>query len=196
MLALPPAPTPARPRMQLVATGLVCAAGAMLMAMLVGAYLWFRSESGGTTATWVPEGVATPMVAATTLLFTMIGLCVLAQWAVYAIARDDRTHTLQALGLTFVFGVAAVNAQTYLWRESGITIRTDETAYAVTVLSLTGTWVALAVAGLVYTLVMAFRSLGGRTSAKDVEGIAALAMYWYFVAAAFAAVWYVVYILK
>jgi heme/copper-type cytochrome/quinol oxidase subunit 3 len=53
---------------------------------------------------------------------------------------------------------------------------------------------ALVVAGLVFTVVTAFRLLGGRES--DQEIVAAHALYWYVLTAAFSAVWLIVYVSK
>lgn len=196
MLALPHAPAPSRPRMQLVATSLVIAAGSMVMGVLIGVSLHFRSEAGGATADWLPDGVNPPQVAATTMLVTVGAAVVLAQWAVYAMARDDRTHAYQALGLCALFGIAAFNAQVYVWRWMGFSPATDETPYALATVTLTGVWAAFLVGGVLYLLVTVFRSLGGRYGSKDAEGVAAVALYWYFLAASAFPVWYVVYILK
>ena len=54
--------------------------------------------------------------------------------------------------------------------------------------------VALVLVGVVYTVVAALRFIAGRT--KDRETIAGLALYWYFLAAATSAVWFVVYVTK
>jgi heme/copper-type cytochrome/quinol oxidase subunit 3 len=60
--------------------------------------------------------------------------------------------------------------------------------------AITGTVIALVVIGMVFTAVTAFRFLGGRLDEREL--VAAHALYWYFVAAAFAAVWFVVYVTK
>ena len=52
----------------------------------------------------------------------------------------------------------------------------------------------LVIAGLVYTAVAAFRYLGRGRS--EVAIVSALALYWYFLAAAFTALWFVVYVQK
>ena len=60
--------------------------------------------------------------------------------------------------------------------------------------AITGTMLALVIIGLVFTGVTAFRSLGGRSG--ELELVSAHAMYWYFVAAAFSGVWFLVYVTK
>jgi cytochrome c oxidase subunit 3 len=60
--------------------------------------------------------------------------------------------------------------------------------------ALTGTFVFLMIGGIAFSLVTVFRYLGGRT--RDREIVAAHAMYWYFMAMVFAALWFVVYVVK
>jgi cytochrome c oxidase subunit 3 len=60
--------------------------------------------------------------------------------------------------------------------------------------AITGTMTLLLVVGIVFTAVAAFRFLGGRT--KELEVVSASALYWYFLTAAFTAVWFVVYVQK
>jgi heme/copper-type cytochrome/quinol oxidase subunit 3 len=52
------------------------------------------------------------------------------------------------------------------------------------------------VVGMLFAAVMAFRSLGGRYSARDTEGLSSLAMFWYVLTAVFVSLWYIVYVLK
>lgn len=194
MLALPPAPSPARPRTLLVATALVCVAGTMLFAGMLGVYLSLRDAAGGTTADWLPKGVEIPDVAVNVMLITMLGGCVMAQWAVHAIARDNRRDAIIALGVLALFGLAVVNAQVYVYNTMGLDIRAD--GYNTLVYAITGTFLVALLFGILLAALMAFRELGGRYSAKDHDGIASLALYWYFLTVAFAGVWYVIYILE
>ena len=60
--------------------------------------------------------------------------------------------------------------------------------------AITGTMLALVIIGLVFTGVTAFRVLGGRSG--ELELVSSHAMYWYFVAAAFSGVWFLVYVTK
>jgi hypothetical protein len=46
----------------------------------------------------------------------------------------------------------------------------------------------------VFSAVAAFRALGGRL--RETEVLSAHALYWYFVAVAYSAVWFVVYVTK
>jgi cytochrome c oxidase subunit 3 len=194
MLALPPAPAPARPRQKLIATSLVVTGGVALFAGLLGVYLNLRDAAGGTTKAWVPKGVVMSNQAPTLMLVTMVGASVVAQWAVYAAARDIRRDLGAATALLVVFGFAVVNAQAYMWKNMHISI--DKQGFAVLVFTITGTFVVALLAGIVFALLEAFRGLGGRASSTRHEGISAMALYWHFLTVAFAAVWFVIYINK
>ena len=50
------------------------------------------------------------------------------------------------------------------------------------------------IGGIVFSVVTAFRYLGGRTREREI--VAAHALYWYFTGAVFAALWFVVYVTK
>lgn len=194
MLALPPAPAPARPRMMFVGTALACAAAAMMIAGMLALHVHLRDEAGGTTARWLPEGVKIPGVATNMLLITMVLVSVCAQIAAYSIKRDNRSDTYIFLGAAGLLGLAAVNAQAYIWRYSNIELL--DGPYAILTFTISGAAVAAVLAGVVFTILVAFRALGGRYSSKDTEGVAALALYWHFATAAIAAVWYVLYVVK
>jgi cytochrome c oxidase subunit 3 len=60
--------------------------------------------------------------------------------------------------------------------------------------AVTGTFLVLMIIGVVFSLVTVFRYLGGRT--KDREIVTAHAIYWYFVGAAYVALWFAVYVTK
>ena len=69
-----------------------------------------------------------------------------------------------------------------------------DSIYASMFYAVTGTMTGLVVAGLVFTVVTAFRLLGGRET--DQEIVAAHALYWYVLTVAFSALWLIVYVSK
>jgi cytochrome c oxidase subunit 3 len=193
-LALPPAPSPPRPRMLLVGTAFVCAAAAMLFMGMLAVWVNLRDAAGGTTAKWLPKGVVITMMAPNMMLLIMVGASVMVQWAVYAMARDDRRNTGVAISLVVVFGIAVLNAQAYIYQQLKLGI--GKNGYSNLFYAVTGSFVAALIAGLVMAVVVVFRAFGGRYSSKRHEGISALALYWHFLTIAFSAVWYVVYVVK
>lgn len=190
-LELPPAADPAPRRQLLVATTLACVAGTMLIGTMLAIWVLLR-ERVVDAGERFPVDYTITEVATNVMLMTIWGLCLFAQWAVYSGARGDRAHTGLALGVTGVLAIAFINAQAFVYVQMGVGIRDDY--YGALFYAVTGTMLALVVAGLVYTTVAAFRALGGRLQETDV--LSAHALYWYFAAAAYSAVWFVVYVTK
>ena len=126
------------------------------------------------------------------MLISFFVLVVFAQWAVYAARRRDRVHIGISLGLVGLIAIAIVNAQAYVYNQ--MALPAADSIYASMFYAITGTMTALVVAGLVFTVVTAFRLLGGRES--DQEIVAAHALYWYVLTVAFSALWLIVYVSK
>jgi len=193
MIALPAGPAPAPRRQLLVGTALACAAGATLYGGMLALYLRFRQRTlGQPEGVWRPEANIVPEVATNNMLISFVAIFVFAQWAVYAARRDHRAYTGLALGLTALIALAVINAQAFVYDRMAVALR--ESTFGTFFYVLTGTFLVLMVAGVVFTLVTAFRYLGGRT--HDREILAAHALYWYFVGVVFAALWFVVYVTK
>ena len=126
------------------------------------------------------------------MLISFFALVLFAQWAVYAARHRDRVHIGLSLGLVGLVGLAIVNAQAYVYNQ--MALPAADSTYATMFYAVTGTMTALVVIGLVFTVVTAFRLLGGRES--DQEIVAAHALYWYVLTAAFCALWMIVYVSK
>ena len=199
MLALPPASQPAPRRQVFVGTAVAGAAGLMLIGGMLATWLEFRADAPvresmkrGFIKDWMPAKIVVPEVAANMILLGLFVICIMAQWAVYSAKRNDRTHTGLALGVTALLALASINAQIFIWTQMGVGAR--DGAFHSMFYAATGTMTALLLSGLVYTAVSAFRYLGGRT--KEVELVSAHALYWYFLTAAFSALWFVIYVQK
>ena len=192
MIARPSAPASAQRSQVFVGTALAGAAAVSLFMGMITLWLRLRDQARAAGTAWLPEDTSVPMVAANVMLISLLPLCVFAQWAVYAAKRDDRGHASLALTLSGVVGLMFVNAQAYIW--SQMKLPADGGTYHSMFYALTGTLMAAAIAGVVFSAVSAFRSLGGRT--PDREIVAAHALYWYALSAAFAMLWFVVYVTK
>ena len=190
-LALPPAAPPAPRRQVFIGTALACVAGTMLIGGMLSIWVLLRErvvDSGGR----FPVDYIIPEVASNVMLMTVWSLCLFAQWAVYAGTRGDRAHTALALAVSGLLAIAFINAQAFVYVDMGVEI--NETYYGVLFYAITGAMLALVIAGLVYTTVAAFRALGGRLGETGI--LSAHALYWYFIAIAYSAVWFVVYVTK
>ena len=190
-LALPPAAAPAPRRQLLMGTAIACVAGTMLVGGMLAVWVLLRDrvvDAGGR----FPVDYIIAEVATNVMLITIWSLCLFAQWAVYSGNRGDRAHTALALGVSGLLAIAFINAQAFVYVDMGVAIRDDY--YGALFYGVTGALLALVIAGLVFTTVAAFRALGGRH--RETEVLAAHALYWYFAAAAYSAVWFVVYVTK
>jgi heme/copper-type cytochrome/quinol oxidase subunit 3 len=128
------------------------------------------------------------------MLLGLVGLVLFAQWAVHSARRQERANTGLALGLVLLMALAVINAQFFVYNQIELPIADDLAGYAGMFYAVTGTMTVLFIAGFVFTLVTAFRVLGGRV--RDQELVMAHALYWYVLTAAFCAVWFVVYVTK
>jgi len=189
--ALPPGPAPAPRRQIFVGTALACVAGTMLIGgqLAIWALIRDRTVDAGER---FPATFEIPEVASNVMLMTLYTLCLFAQWTVYSAKRGDRMHVGLSLGIVGLMAIAFINAQAYVYNAMEMPIA--DGGYPGMFYAITGTMLALVIIGLVFTAVTAFRALGGRSG--ELELVSSHAMYWYFVAAAFSGVWFLVYVTK
>jgi cytochrome c oxidase subunit 3 len=189
--ALPPGPAPAPRRQIFVGTALGCVAGTMLIGgqLAIWALIRDRTVDAGER---FPATYEIPEVASNVMLMTLFSLCLFAQWTVYSAKRGDRMHVGLSLGIVGLMAIAFINAQAYVYNAMEMPIA--DGGYPGMFYAITGTMLALVIIGLVFTAVTAFRALGGRGG--ELELVSSHAMYWYFVAAAFSGVWFLVYVTK
>ncbi len=192
-LALPPAPKPVRPRVLLVGTSLAAAGSFMAIVGLVGFYLSARAGVLADGGVWLPDGTTIPLTPGNMAMATMLISGVTMWWAVDAVGKNDRQMAYLALGLTIFFGIAVINATTFLYSQMHLPVATSQ---GVMIYTITGLHLAMMVAGLTYAGVMTFRTLGGEYHGRDREGLTAAALYWYVTIAAFAVIWLAIYVTK
>lgn len=196
---LPAGAPPAARNTTLVGVGAVAVAGTMLMYGMLAVWFKFRdaaplrtAKNGKLIRDWLPADIAIPEVVTNTLMITMVVICVMAQWAVYSAKRNDSSHAGLALVVTSMLGVAAINGQVAVYVQMGIGIM--DGPYQTMFYAVTGTMMFLLVTGLAFSVATMFRVYAGRV--RDYQVVSAHALYWYFLATAFLAMWFVVYVQK
>lgn len=196
---LPAGAPPAARNTILVGVGAVAVAGTMLMYGMLALWFKFRdaaplrsARNGKLIRDWLPADIAIPEVVTNTLMITMVVTCVMAQWAVYSAKRNDSSHAGLALVVTSMLGVAAINGQVAVYVQMGIGI--TDGPYQTMFYAVTGTMLFLLVTGLAFSVATMFRVYAGRV--RDYQVVSAHALYWYFLATAFLAMWFVVYVQK
>lgn len=192
--ALPSGPPIARPRVLMVGTAFATAATVMIFIGLIGVYLVERASVIGGGDAWLPQGVKIPLSQPNIMLFTMLMSVVTMQWAVAAIAKDDRVNAYLALGVTLVFGFAVITMTTYLWSLMKLDIASS--VQGVLIYTITGGHIIMLIVAMIFVGLMAFRALGGQFTSRQHDGISAAAMFWYATVAVYALIWIAIYITK
>lgn len=167
-----------------VATALVVAADAMLLAALLAAYYGLRASSFA----WPPRGLSQPRYLATVITMTVVMGVGSAQWALQSVRRGDRRNTLIGLGLTMVFALAIVNADWYSFGRTKFGLSSH--AYGTLHHAIIG-YHLLNVAACLVMLVVAFaQTLGAAADETRPGPTQAVVMFWHFTAVA----WVVIYL--
>jgi cytochrome c oxidase subunit III len=191
--AAPPRPVE-RPRVTAVGTLMVSAGVAMYFAGLLGIYLTQRVAVGRDV--WLAD-VNLPLTSPNMMIVTLGLSCVPMQWALWAVARNDRSNAYVALGLTTLFGVAVINSHYWLYQQMGLGIAdADLGIQAVLIYAISGSFIALLVSAMVYLAVVTFRTLGGQYGPHQHDAVTGAAIYWYVMVAIFAVIWLAVYVTK
>jgi heme/copper-type cytochrome/quinol oxidase subunit 3 len=192
--ALPPAPPVQRPRVLVVGTAFAAVASIMVFIGLIGIYLTARADVIAAGSRWLPEGVTIPLQQPNTMFITLIMSVVTMQWAVSAIARNDRVNAYLALALTFMLGLATIVMTTYLY--SLMKLKIDSGAQGVLIYTITGAHLAMLVIGMIFIALMGLRALAGSFTARQHDGITAAALFWYAMVAVYALIWISIYVTK
>ncbi|MBX7068653.1 MAG: cytochrome c oxidase subunit 3 [Microthrixaceae bacterium] len=185
-LTAPPLP---RRRQLLFGTTFAAAGVAMFQLALVGMYL---AERAGHRNVWLTEN-AIPLTQPNMQLGSLVLGSIFVQWAVWAIARNERGQAYLGLGLTLLMGASVLNQTTFLW--TTVALRMDQLEgplfYAVT-----GTNFAIIAAAMLFVLLMGIRTLGGQFSSRLPDGVSAAALFWHVSVVLYSVVWLAVYIMK
>lgn len=185
-LTAPPLP---RRRQLLFGTAFATAGVAMFELALIGMYL---SERAGHRNVWLTENTI-PLTQPNMQLGTLVLGSIFVQWAVWAIARNERGQAYLGLGLTLLMGAAFLNQTTFLWKSVELRMAQPEgpTFYAVT-----GGHFAIVCVAMAFLVLMGIRALGGQFSSRLPDGVSAAALFWHVSVALYTVLWLAVYIMK
>lgn len=192
--ALPPAAPVERPRVLLVGTAFAAAASFMFFVGTLGVYLLARASVVESGSTWLPQGVKIPLQQPNTIFMTLLLTVVTIQWAVNALANNDRQNAYLALGLTFVLGVACIVMTTYLWTLMKLDIASG--IQGVLIYTITVAHIVMLVVAMAFVALMALRTLGGQFDSRQHDGVSAAAIYWHTMVFVYALIWLIIYVTK
>ncbi|MDH3292722.1 MAG: hypothetical protein OER95_00180 [Acidimicrobiia bacterium] len=185
---------PARPRLLVLATSLASAAMAMGFIGLHSVYIADRADRLATGERWLPDGVNIPLTQPNFMGLTLAFSVVTIWWAVSATRSDDRANSVLAFAISLLFAFAYLAQTAYLFTIMEIEILADERA--VLLYGIIGTHLVMAVAAMVFAIVMALRTIGGDYNSRDYEGVLSAAIFWTMMVAMYGVMWYVIYITK
>ena len=194
--AVAPAIAPRRRTLQ-VGTGFAAAAVLMYFGGLLGVYFSERADflRANPGQSWMPPGAAVELTAPTIMAWTLLLSVVTMQWAVHATARDDRRHTLMALLVTAVFGVAVINQTAFQYRQMGLTVDGGSLA-APLIYTISGSHLALVVVTLAYLFIMAVRTLTAPRTSVHLDGMSAAAVLWHVMVFVYLVIWVGLFVTK
>lgn len=191
---LPPAPAVQRPRVLVVGAAFAAAASFMVFIGLIGIYLAARVDVIDSGAEWLPKGATIPLQQPNTMFITLIMSGFTMQWAVAAIAKNDRVNAYLAMGLTLMLGIATIVMTTYLWYLMELDIASG--IQGVLIYTITGAHIVMLVVAMIFVALMGLRALGGQFTARQHDGITAAAVFWYAMVAVYALIWISIYVTK
>jgi len=178
----------------IVGSAFASAATVMVFIGMVGIYLAQRSSAVASGDTWLPQTLTISLQQPNTMLFTLAMSVVTMQWAVSAVANNDKVNSYLALGVTMVFGVATIIMTTYLWSNMGADVFAN--VQSVLIYTITGAHVLMLVIALIFMALMTFRALAGGFNARQHDGITAAAIFWYATVAVYVLIWISIYVTK
>lgn len=195
-MLIPPqitAPTLPRRRQVLFGAAFAAVAVSMFMLALVGMYLQARHANLGSWLSTGPGKNDIPLTQPVMQLVTLLMSAVMVQWAVWAVARNERGQTLLALGTTMLLGLAFLNQTTFLWDRAAVAMTQPEGPlfYAIT-----GGQFAVTIGALIFLALMGIRVVGGQFSSRYPDGVSAAALFWHVNVALYSVIWYAVYVTK
>lgn len=191
-----PAVLPRRRTLQ-VGTGFAGAAVLMYFGGLLGVYFSERADflRANPGQSWIPSGARIELTAPTVMAWTLLLSVVTMQWAVHATARDDRRHTLLALVVTAMFGVAVINQTAFQYAQMGLVIDGGSLA-APLIYTISGSHLALVVVALIFLFVMVMRSLTAPQTSAHLDGMTAAALLWHVMVFVYLVIWVGVFVTK
>jgi heme/copper-type cytochrome/quinol oxidase subunit 3 len=160
------------------------------LAILIVTYFYIRQ----TFNAWPPPGTPLPELGASTLDVAVLVVSVLPMWYVAKLAEKHDKSRLIGVGLLLcvLFGIVA--AVLRILEFKGVHTRWDTNAYGAIVWSILAVHFAHIIAATLETLILAILMLAGPVEGQHVGDILANAVYWYFVALSWVALYTIVFL--
>lgn len=174
-----PAPPQTRGRNIVVGTGFAVAASVMYFAGLFAVYIHERAVVRQAGIDWIPGSAQIELTTPGMIMWTLLISVAVMQWAVYSIARDDRSHALMAIGATLAMGGMVLVQYGWQFVQMGLVVDEGPTTAAVLIYTLTGSHIVMVVVAMVFVALMGFRAAAGQFSSHQTDAIVAASIFWY-----------------
>lgn len=151
---------------------LIAVADAMVLAALLATYFAIKNGSGS----WPPSKVSVDTYIPTVITITAVLSMFSVQWGSFCVRRNDQRNAAVGLGLTFIFGLAMVNAEWLSFSRTGFGF--DDHAYGTLYYLLIGFHMVHVLVATALLVLVSVRALAGHFSSDDHEPVRALTMFW------------------
>jgi heme/copper-type cytochrome/quinol oxidase subunit 3 len=182
-----------RPRLVLITTCLASAAVGMYFVSLLAYYARTRSAALVAGESWLDDSIIRlqpPNIALGTLALSLVFV----YWLVWSVRKGDRPNAYVALVISLLLGGATVNMVAFLLADSGLSVR--DSLVGMLVYAISGSFIALLLAAMVYLVVVGFRLLGADDPRKITEVATAAGVFWLVTTLVYSVIWYALYITK
>jgi len=171
-----------------VATGMFMAAGTMLVAALVAAYLNIRHN---TKTGWPPGGLYLSNYEGATCLVTMLLAGVTAEWTVWAVHREERRQAYGAFAATIALGIAFLNM--LVFSATTFPFGAGDHPFGALVFSMYAVAGLIAIAAIIFMIVAFARFAGQQVDHERPEIVRAAAFFFQFSVAAWAGIFLTIF---
>lgn len=160
------------------------------LAILVVTYFYIRQNFGA----WPPPRTPLPDLGVSTLDVAILVVSVLPMWYAAKLAQKHGNSRLIGVGLMLcvLFGIVASVLRILEFK--GVHTRWDANAYGAIVWSILAVHFAHIIAATLETLIISILVLAGPIEGQHVGDISANAVYWYFVALSWVALYTIVFL--
>jgi heme/copper-type cytochrome/quinol oxidase subunit 3 len=160
------------------------------LAILIVTYFYIRQ----TFNAWPPPRTPLPELGVSTLDVAVLVVSILPMWYVAQLAQKHDKSRLIGIGLLLCVLLGVVAAVLRLLEFKGVHTRWDANTYGAIVWSILAVHLAHIIAATLETLIIGILVLAGPVEGQHVADILANAVYWYFVALSWVALYTIVFL--
>jgi len=160
------------------------------LAILIVTYFYIRQTFNG----WPPPKTPLPELGVSTLDVAVLVVSILPMWYVAQLAQKHDKSRLIGIGLLLCVLLGVVAVVLRILEFKGVHTRWDTNTYGAIVWSILAVHLAHIIAATLETLIIGILVLAGPVQGQHVRDISVNAVYWYFVALSWVALYTIVFL--